>query len=378
MTSPRAPDPAAGHAWVEIDLDAVVANARAFADRAGCRLLPMLKADAYGLGATSVARALETVDPWGYGVATTGEGAALRRAGISRPILVFTPYASAEETAYHAADLRPTVGDWEALASWSRTGLPFHLEVDTGMSRTGIRWDTGVPADAAAFLLAARESGAWEGAFTHLYAADNDPAVSAEQRARFAEWLDRMGGRPALVHVANSAAGLHGTAPGENLARPGIWLYGAEVGGERGRTVAVLRAPVVAVREVRPGEGVSYDATWIADHRTTVVTLGAGYTDGVPRSLSGRGEVELGGRVMPLVGRVTMDFLMLDAGEGNPAGVRPGDVATIYGRLVTIDRQAELAGTIPYELLTRLGSRVFRRYLREGTFLTDPDGDRSS
>jgi alanine racemase len=371
--------PETARAWVDVDLRALVANARTLVGLTGTRLLPMVKANGYGLGAVAVARELESLDPWGYGVASVEEGAALRAAGITRPVLVVSPLLPDAIGAHLAHDLRPSIGDLPALAAWCRFGArPFHVEIDTGMSRAGIRWDDAPALVAAGALL--REAEGWEGLFTHFHSADSDPGSASAQWDRLQAVLATMPRRPALIHAANSGAALQGRRFAGDLIRPGIFLYGGAAihAGAAGPTalapkpVATLRARVVAVRAVAAGETVSYGATWRAPRATTVATLALGYADGFLRAaredagslasaLPSR-VVELGGSLVPVVGRVTMDMTMVDAGEGRPA---PGDVATIYGGRVSLDQQAAAAGTIAYELLTALSPRVPRRYGRE-------------
>lgn len=342
-------------AWAEVDLAAVVSNARTVSRIAGARLLPMVKANAYGLGAVPVARALEAVDPWGFGVATPEEGAELRRAGTARPIVVFSPLAPATVEACLRDDLRPVIGDLDGLAAWRAAGdRPFHVEVDTGMARAGFRWDE-VPAWRDAVTAAGP---ACEGIFTHFHSADEDPASAAGQWTRFRDVLALLACRPSLVHAANSAAALRGPDFAGDLVRPGIYLYGGAAGGHVPATAVRLEARVVALRRVPAGESVCYGATWVAPVETQVATLGIGYADGVHRSLSGTGLVELAGRRVRMVGRVTMDFTMVAV----EAPVALGDVATVFGGLVSLDEQAALAGTISYELLTALGPRIPRRY----------------
>ncbi|MBK9691290.1 MAG: alanine racemase [Gemmatimonadetes bacterium] len=342
-------------AWAEVDLAAVVSNARTVSRIAGARLLPMVKANAYGLGAVPVARALEAVEPWGYGVATPEEGAELRRAGIARPIVVFSPLGPATVEPCLRADLRPVIGDLEGLAAWQAAGRhPFHVEVDTGMARAGFRWD-----EAPAWRSAVAAAGAaCEGIFTHFHSADEAPASMVRQWERFRDVLALLPDRPALVHAANSAAALRGPDYAADLVRPGIFLYGGAAAGHEPATAVRLEARVVALRTVAAGDSVSYGASWVAPAATRIATLGVGYADGLHRSLGGCGVVELGGRRVRVVGRVTMDFTMV-AVEG-PAAL--GDVATVFGGLVSVDEQAALAGTIAYELLTALGPRIPRRY----------------
>jgi alanine racemase len=360
MTFP--PDTA--RAWVDIDLSALVANARTLADACGTRLLPMVKANGYGLGAVRVAQALEGMDPWGYGVATVEEGVALRATGITRPILVFSPLSADSVASMLEHGFRPAIGDPEMLRQWTaRSDRPFHLEIDTGMARAGVRWDDHRGLEAAAHALAAARG--WEGVFTHFHSADRDPASAAMQWRRFHTVLSRLPRRPTLVHAANSAAALCGRAYAGDLVRPGIFLYGGSAGHSFPvpRPVAALRARVLAVRTVAAGESVSYGATWYAVGPTTVATLGIGYADGLLRAADRVTDaprfVELRGRAVPLVGRVTMDLSMVAVEDGE---VAVGDVATVFGGVISLDQQAEAAGTISYELLTALGSRVPRRY----------------
>ncbi|HSE26816.1 MAG TPA: alanine racemase [Gemmatimonadales bacterium] len=354
MSPSNPPNPA--RAWADVSLAALRENARTIQRTAGSRLLPMVKADGYGLGAVPVARALEPLDPWGFGVATVGEAVELRAAGITRPVMVFTPATADAVAIYARHDLRAAIGDLDALRGWVAAGLPFHLEIDTGMSRAGIRWDDPDALAAAAATLAAAPG--WEGAFTHFHSADTDRAETARQWDRLTGAMAGFPRRPSLVHAANSAAALAGPAWAGDLVRPGIFLYGGGAGGPPPAPVAALRAPVVAVRRLPAGGTVSYGATWTAPEACVIATVAAGYADGVPRALSGRGEAELGGVRVPFVGRVTMDMTMVRV----DSSVRVGDVATLYGGLVGLDEQAARANTISYELLTSIGRRVPRRY----------------
>lgn len=350
-------------AWAEIDLGALVANARTVLSVSGSRLLPMVKANAYGTGAVAVSRALEAVDPWGFGVVTVPEGVALREAGVRRPVVVFGPGGAAELAACVRHDLRPVLGDLDAVRRWMAQGArPFHVEVDTGLARLGFRWQDRALVGELAGLLG--QAPGWEGIFTHFHSADSDPASIATQWERFQGVLAALPRRPALVHAAGSAAALLGPTYAADLVRPGIFLYGGRAGKDVvPRPVVRFRAPVVAVRRLTTGDAVSYGAAWRAPGPTTIATVAAGYADGIPRRLGGTGKVEIAGATYPIVGRVTMDFLMVDVGN---AAVAPGAVATLYGGLVSLEAQAEAAGTVSYELLTAIGARVERRYGEAG------------
>ena len=359
MTETFSDDEACARAWVDIDLDALVANARRIRSSAGAPLLPMVKANGYGLGAVPVARALEAVDPWGFGVATVDEGAELRAAGVTRPIIVFTPLQPADIPRYLAHGLRPAIGDPAALGAWlaGAPSLPFHLEIDTGMARAGIRYDDG---EALAAVRAALHAsiGAWEGVFTHFHSADADVHATETQWIHLQRAIASLGHRPPLVHAANSAGAMLGTPYAADLVRPGIFLYGGIAGTAVPTPVAAVRARVVSVRRLGAGASVSYMAAWSAPGPVTLATLAIGYADGVLRSLGNRGTVELGGVRAPIRGRVTMDMTIVEV----PAAVAVGDVATLFGGLITLDEQALAAGTIGYELLTAIGPRVRRRY----------------
>jgi alanine racemase len=350
-------EPHHGRGWAEIDLANLVANARAVLSQApGARLLPMIKADAYGLGAVACARALRVLAPWGYGVGTLDEAGQLRAEGVTEPVLVFTPATPADLSRMRELDLRAVIDRPETAQGWDR---PFHLEIDTGMSRCGVRWD-----DVAG--IAGCRSPHLEGVFTHFHSADTSPPSVAEQWRRFAAAREALGGRPRLLHAANSAGTWRIPEP-LDLVRPGIFLYGGAIGADLPTPAPVvsLRAPVVAVRRVMAGDTVSYGADWTASGPTTIATLGIGYADGIPWAVQGKARVLLRGRRVPLVGRVTMDFVMADIGpEGGGVGV--GDIATLIGEdggvAITLDEFAAWCGTISYEVITRLGARLRRRH----------------
>jgi alanine racemase len=357
--------PETTRAWVDVDLAALVANARTVAAVSGSRLLPMVKANGYGLGATEVARALESLDPWGFGVASLDEARLLRGSGITRPVLVLTPLLPQCIEQYLDLDLRPSIGDVSALEGWiARGGRPLHLEIDTGMSRAGVRWDDR--ASLSRFTTLLQTANGWEGAFTHFLAAESDAEATGRQWDRFQEVLRTLPRRPPLIHAANSAAALRGRIFAGDLVRPGIYLYGGAAISPSPQPVAALRARVVAVRSIAAGDTVGYGATWRAERPTMVATVGVGYADGFPRGSPAAGperfprQIELNGRLASVVGRVTMDMCMAAVGET----VALGDVATVFGGLISLDQQAEAAGTISYELLTRLGPRLARRYRR--------------
>jgi alanine racemase len=350
-------------AWVEIDLGALVRNGERFARAAGVPLVPMVKADAYGLGALRVSRALLDLEPWGFGVATVEEGHELRRVGIALPILVFSPVLPTQFDALRRARLRPVLGDRESIERWISTGDPWHLAIDTGMSRAGVPWrDASSLAD-----IVARHPP--EGVCTHFHSSQLPNGSREEQETRFTEAVEKLEVGSAMRHADNSAAIEHRAPSPYQLARPGIFLYG--VGSGHGATfepepVVSVRGRIVEIRVVQEGDTVGYDATWTAPRGGRIATVSLGYADGYRRILGNRASVLLNGKRVPVVGVVTMDMTMLDVTD---LACAVGDIVTFIGRdgesLLTVQQVAEWGGLSPYELLTGLRGRLPRLYAGE-------------
>jgi len=359
-------------AWVEIDLGALLRNGARVAEFSSARLLPMVKADAYGLGAARVACALQELDPWGFGVATVAEGDELRRAGIERPIVVFTPLLLEEFDAARRARLTPSLGSRDAIREWSRTGLPWHLAIDTGMNRAGVPWRQ------VASLHDAVAAAPPQGVFTHFHSAERGDGSREEQEQRFLDAVEALPVRPEMIHAENSPAVARrpaGQTRRWTVARPGIFLYG--VGSGAGEEIAPdpvvsLRARVVDLRMIQAGDTVSYGATFRADSRRRIATLGIGYADGYRRALSNIGTVFVRGRRARVAGLVTMDMTMIDVTD---IPCELGDVATLVGvdggDGLTVAEVAAMAKLSPYEVLTGLRSRLPRRYINDSASAND-------
>jgi alanine racemase len=359
-----------------IDLGALRANFAEAQRLAGeRRVIGVVKADAYGHGALPVARALLAAGCPQLAVLATEEACELRDGGVSAPLLVLGGVMEDPDLAV-ARGLTPVVhhrGHLEALAGAARergTRCTVHVEVDTGMSRMGV-----TPEEAPALLeaVAAEPGLELEGVYTHFARADEpDLAPCLEQVARFREVLGQARARgvsPPLVHTANSAALIAGkplfeALPETNAVRPGLMLYGVSPAPHADATlrpVMSLRTRVAHVRTVEPGVGVGYSALWRAVKRTRVATLPVGYADGLMIASSNSADAWLGGRRHPLVGRVSMDFVGCDVGE---AEVAIGDEVLLFGAGpdggIAVEELARNTGTIPYELLVRVGLRVPR------------------
>jgi alanine racemase len=348
-------------ARVEIDLGALQRNGAAVARRAAVPLLPMIKADAYGLGVAAALRALDPLDPWGFGVATVSEGEELRDLGVTRPVVVFTPLLVEELTRARSARLTPTLGYSTEIEAWRRAGGgAWHLAIDTGMSRAGIPWREVREIRRLTELLPP------EGAFTHFHSAELDNGTLEMQETLFREALSSLPSRPRLLHTANSAAIARKGRSEWDLVRPGIFLYGVGSGRRAAiqpEPVVNLRAPIVEIRNLDAGDTVSYGATLRVERPARIATLAIGYADGYPRSLSEVGSVLIGGTLATVAGTITMDMTMIDV---TTLRCKVGDVATLIGRagdtVLTVERVADDAGMSPYELLTGLRSRVERAY----------------
>lgn len=353
----------ARRAWIEVDIAAVRRNAQRIADHSGARLLPMVKADAYGIGVGPVLAALEPLDPWGYGVATVAEGEELRALGVRRPVIVFTPLLIEELERARAAGLTPALGDAAGISAWAEQGGQWHLAVDTGMARAGVDWR----ALGELRELLTRYQPA--GVFTHFHSAETDPGSVREQERRFEQALATLPRVPELVHTDNSAAITRRGRSALPIVRPGIFLYGA--GSFEGRPLAPdpvvsVYARIIDIRQARAGDTVSYGATHTVERPGTIATVAYGHADGYPIAMSGKGSALVRGIRVPVVGRVTMDMTMLDVTRVECAA---GDVATFVAAdpaaRLTVDHVAEAADVSPYEFLVRLRNRLPRVYIGE-------------
>lgn len=368
--------------WAEVSLGALEHNVRQIrrALPAGCGLMGVVKADAYGHGAVPVAERLRQAGAACLAVACPEEALALRRAGETLPILVLGASEASWAPVLAEYGVAQTVECREkglALAAALEPGqaLRVHIKLDTGMGRLGFPWE-GAGLEEALEVLGLPNL-VPEGVFTH-FAVSDEPETgreyTQEQFRRFraaVSWLEqRWGRRFPLRHCANSGAVLSYRQAGfsMDLVRPGLLTYGVYPGQERGglelRPVMSLRSRVAAVTRHRKGDTVSYGRTWTADRDTVLAVLPIGYADGLHRCLSGSLEVLIRGRRFPQVGRICMDMCMVDV-TGCP-GLEPGETATIFGRdgqrEIPVTELAEKAGTIPYEILCAVSPRVPRIY----------------
>lgn len=365
--------------YVEINLAALQHNFREARRQAGddCEILVVVKADAYGHGADRVAPALQQAGAELFGVAMVEEGAELRRAGVSRPILVLGGVYPGQETELLAHDLVPVIFEMEAarrlnaLALADGRRLSYHLKLDSGMCRLGFRVEA-LPATLAA--LAELPGLAMDGLISHLAVAD-DPThpFTAEQASLFREALSLVraaGFTPRHIHLSNSAALFSQQFSECNLVRPGIVLYGglpATDFAERLNLQPVMsfRTAVAQLKDVPAGTGVSYGHRFVADRRTRLAAIPVGYADGYSRHLSNVGEVLIRGCRARVVGTVCMDWTLIDVTD--IPQVEVGDEVTLLGRdngqSITAEEWAQRIDTINYEVFCQISKRVPRLYL---------------
>jgi len=349
--------------WAEIDLGAVRHNVRTLKRRAqDARLMAVVKADAYGHGAVPVSLAALEAGADFLAVVTVEEGAELRRAGISVPILIFTdllpeklPLAEEHRLAVTAHSVQ------SARLIAARPGLKVHLKVNTGMNRWGVE---PCQVREASRILGARLCGV----YTHFASADRDEGATRRQVEAFEAVLAANPFGGALVHAANSAATLWHPNSHYDCVRPGVTLYGLHPAGDEGdaaeeglRPAMTLKSYVAGVRRLHPGDGVSYGLTFKAASSMFAATVPVGYAEGYRRALSGKAEALIRGERRPLLGRVTMDACVF----GVDGSVEVGDEVVLMGEQagerVSAEELGLRAGTINYEVTTGVNPRRVER-----------------
>ena len=352
----------------EINLTAIRRNAETIKASTGKQLIAVVKADAYGHGVVPVVEVLREVADL-FAVATIAEGVALRQAGIRDPILVLFSTLPEQAVYIVAHGLTPTISDWEfadRLNAVASKIVNVHVNINTGMNRSGIRWTA-----AAQFLnrLKTLHRLNVAGVFTHLATADEtDKHFVFLQLKRFASGLKKVSTNSKLRHAANSAAALAIPEAHFDAVRPGLSLYGIYPASERPiqlEPALTWKARVGWIGSLSEGEGVSYGLKYKAPRETRVAMVQVGYGDGYPRELSGVGEVLIGGARRPIIGSVCMDVSVVRLESTDNVSV--GDEVVLIGKQgdseITVDELAHRAGTISYEILTQIGARVPKHYI---------------
>lgn len=368
--------------WVEISRPQIAANFQAIRSAVGpdVEVMPVVKADAYRHGAAEVSRTLVAEGARWLAVSNTDEGVALRDAGIDARILVMADFLPFTREALLASRLTPVIHNlpdlqaWNSFAAQREQASAYHLKIDTGMGRLGVRASAE---EIAAAILAARNV-KLEGLMTHFASAGNYVSGQTEEQVRrfeaVAEHLASAGIHPRFLHLSSTipvAYARRGAWAG--MVRPGHAIYGyvSPVRGHApGQVIAVnpalqWRATTLAVKTVEAGSLIGYGGMFRAPNAMRIAVLAAGYADGIPHRLSNRGSVIAKGQVVPILGAVSMDLTTIDVTSVPDLAV--GDPVTILGSEghASIDAQqiARIAGTISYSVLCGIHARVRRIYL---------------
>ena len=376
---------------VNVDLSALIHNLAQLrrTTAASAQIMAVIKANAYGHGAVAIAETLIENGVSFLCVARVSEAVELRDAGIKAPILLFGDVLPCQIAYMASHDIRATVTSLESARIISqeavkcKNSIKVHIKVDTGMGRLGILpsalsltkpVDGHGPAEEEIRRISIMKGLSVEGIYTHFASADcKDKTHTMGQVALFSDLLKRLGARgicPPISHAANSAAILEVPQSHFNMVRAGISLYGLWPSIEVDRELADLKpvmsitSSIIHIKEVPRNFGVSYGSTHVTPGKTTIATVPIGYADGYNRLLSSRGHMIVKGEKVPVVGRVCMDFTMIDV--NNVPDVKVGDPVTIMGREgdceVSADDIADLCSTINYEVVSSLTRRMPIRY----------------
>lgn len=339
-------------------------------------VIPVVKADAYGHGSIDCALHLERIGAKFFAVSIPEEGVELRTAGLSSPILVMGGFWPGQESALMEHGLTPAISDPVAIDRLIDLGYTgdVHLKIDTGMARAGFRWDA---ADLIAEKLIKQRGINVTGAMTHFASADNplDDSITSLQIERFESalavlqsfWID-----PAMIHLANSPAAIRRHDTHARAVRIGGGLYGLlddiipdETIAQQLEPVMTLKSSVTLVKDLIPGESVGYNCTYRTDRRRLTATIPIGYADGLPRALSNKGHFVIRGQRANIIGRVSMDWTVVDVTD--ISGVSVGDEVIIFGDRTTGALTAceigAMCGTIGYEITCGISKRVPRVFI---------------
>jgi len=362
---------------LEINLKALVDNVKFFKSRLnpGTKMMAMIKANSYGTGSFEIAQTLEHQQIDYLGAAYADEGVELRKAGITLPIMVMNP----EQSSYSSIidyKLEPEIYSFRVLDLFVQTlkeksiteSYPVHIKIDSGMNRLGFRAEQ---VDELILHLKTEKSIRIQSVFTHLATADvsEEKEFALQQLQVFDDIYNQLSSElhiQPIKHALNSPGVIHFPEHQYDMVRLGIGMYGISDDPEvqkKLKNVVTFKTVISRISEIEPGETVSYGRHFRAEKKTKIATLPVGYADGIRRSLGyGTGSVSVHNQLVPIVGTVCMDMLMLDVTD---ISCREGDEVIIFGEKPTISDMAEQVGTIPYEVLTSISARVKRVYYRE-------------
>ncbi|NLP16059.1 MAG: alanine racemase [Clostridiales bacterium] len=363
-----------------INLDAIRSNIRQIRNSIDkdTKLMVIVKADAYGHGAVAISKALENGMVDAYGVAIIEEAIELRKAGIKKPILIlgYTPMEQFDLVVSY--DVMQTVYQYEMAKKLSEEAVKqnktarIHIKIDTGMSRLG--FSDSYETIKIIKQIASLEGICIDGIFSHFAKADEaDREISVKQINRFNEYiglLEQEGIHIPIRHFSNSAGMIEFPEAQYNMVRCGIVAYGVYPSDEVNHNslglipAMELKSHVIFIKEVEAGTGISYGLTYITDKKTKVATIPVGYADGYSRNLSNVGKVIIRGQYAPIIGRICMDYFMVDVTDIKD--VSQGDVVTLLGKegdcIISVETLAQWSHSFPYEMMCTVGKRIPRVY----------------
>ena len=368
-----------------VSLDAVEENFRQMRKNiaSDTKMIAVIKANAYGHGAVQIAHMVEGYDYiWGFAAATAEEAIALRKAGITKPVLILGIVFEEFYPELVSYDLRPAVCEYQEAAKLSAEAVSqgktihIHLALDTGMTRIGFADEPSSVEEIK--KIAALPGLEIEGMFTHFARADEadrSPAlVQLDRYLRFAELLEKRGVHIPVRHCSNSAGIIRVPEANLNVVRAGITIYGIYPSEEVERDIVKLtpamelKSHVSYVKNVERGTAVSYGGTFVTERFTRMATIPVGYADGYPRQLSNKGWVLIRGKKAPILGRVCMDQFMVDVTD--IPEVKAGDEVTLMGRdgeeFISVETLGDLSGRFSYEFVCGISKRVPRVYIKDG------------
>lgn len=362
--------------WAQVNLDNLDYNFKQIRRiiQPQVKVMVVVKADAYGHGLEAIAKRLQACGADYLGVASIDEGIKLRQAGIHLPILILGLILKKDTEPLFSYNLSMTVCSEELAEALNtkacilRKPLKVHIKVDTGMGRIGVMHNEALALIRKIYKLKFINL---EGVFTHFAFADTNKYFTRYQIKLFQNLINDLKKEKInipLFHAANSAGVINYPGGGFNMIRPGLVIYGlspaAHSFGMKIKPLLSLKTKVIYVKKVPAGFGISYGHTYITKKNTTIVVLPIGYGDGYPRNLSNIAPVLINGRRFTISGRVCMDQIIVDVGDFS---VRAGDEAVLIGaqkgNMITAEKLASLSGTISYEIVCGLGSRIPRVYL---------------
>ncbi len=376
-------------AWAEVDLDAIQSNIinirKSLND--STKIMAVVKADAYGHGCLKTADVFANAGVDYFAVACVDEALLLRKRGIEKPILILGSSAEERYNEIIDNDISQTVFDYESAERLSKTAeinnkkVKIHIKVDTGMARLGFLYGYSKENDDATvgdiLRITSLKGLEPEGIFTHFALADEPESDFTQiQFARFMGLIEKLGAKGVKFkyrHCCNSAATLEFPQMHLDMVRPGIILYGYYP-SEKVKSDFTLKPAmqfktrVTNVKKVAKGSPVSYGGTFVTDKEMVIATIPVGYADGFPRNLGDKAKVIVGGKIVPVLGRICMDQCMIDVTSVNNISVN--DEVTVFGKQgdsnIPVESVAEFSNTINYEILCSVGKRIPRVYLQEG------------